>query len=175
MNQHIDYLRRTPPRCISVLASSRIHYTLRDHLARRLGESDFTYFGLCCPCGCASGELIGYSTIGSYGGAIFVSPLAFRCARCQLETAVIDTREHGHDGEFGYDCTIAAQGTREAARCPRCKSTLLQTAVMFGYQYGVDDWPDCEGRFEDFFDVFAAAGRCMQCAEVFDITEFECA
>jgi hypothetical protein len=108
-------------------------------------------------------------------GPLLVSPFTFRCARCQTETPLIDTRVHGHDGEFGHSCTIAGGDIRESAACPCCQSTLLEMAVACGYQYADDDWPDCDGRFEDFFDAFAVAGKCSGCAKVFGIADFACA
>jgi predicted RNA-binding Zn-ribbon protein involved in translation (DUF1610 family) len=170
-----SYFRDHPPSCLSGF-----------RFGARNAEGDgrgtvTTWFELSCPCGDASGAVIGYPldrfNPGYEGPRVFVSPLAFSCPTCGKVTEVIDTNDHGYDGEGGCSATIRGEGQREPFGCPHCGGVEMRVTVQFCYGGGelglAEEDPDI--RVEDFFGSFSADAICIHCGRTVHVADFETA
>ena len=163
-----EYFWSHPPRCV---AGFRLK-ALRKHRP--------TTYQLACSCGSEAGTLLGFPLSHynrDYKGNGFVGPMAFRCARCRKNTAVIDTNIHGYHGELGSSATIRGRGKRIAYRCAKCRSDDLSVIVHFEYGGGELDLKEDEPSItvEDFFGSFSVFGICDKCGARNTIASIECA
>jgi hypothetical protein len=139
-----------------------------------------------CPCGNSIGAVLGYPLrdyVRDYSGPeTFLSPLAFRCAKCGMLTELIDTNEHGYDAENGKElkseyrgATIRGNGERIAFPCRNCKKTEIEPTARFFHSHFdlIEDFPELEPRVQDFFDAFGCSGKCTTCGTESSIADFE--
>lgn len=130
-----------------------------------------TAFWLKCRCGSEMGRILGHP-LGDYHPtcahpAQFVSPLGFKCPRCQKITEVIDTDRHGYHGMLGDSAVIRGRGRRRTFRCPTCNREELSLIVTFVYSEGVFDALRGEPvkKIKDYFSAFQAHAFCGDCCE----------
>lgn len=113
---------------------------------------------------------------------VFIGPLSARCGSCDSVTPIIDTGDHGFDGEQGESSTasrplVEARATR--AKCCLCGCRDFALIARFEYLKNSERLgeiiPQAAGREHDFFSWFTLAGRCRGCGETVTIADFECA
>jgi hypothetical protein len=139
-----------------------------------------------CPCGSVTGAILGYPLrkyVTDYSGPeTYLSPLAFRCAKCRKATELFDTNEHGYDAECGKlagsefrSSNIRGEGEREDFPCPDCEKTEFHVTTYFTHPHFdlIEDEPELEPRAQDFFDVFNCNGKCASCGTESNIACFE--
>jgi hypothetical protein len=163
-----DYFWSHPPRCIAGFNLKAI----RDDVP--------TTYQLACTCGRDIGTVLGFPLSKynhDYSGREFVGPLAFRCAQCGKTTEIIDTDQHGYDGECGSSVTIRGKGKRTDFSCGKCGLSKMIVIVHFEYGGGELDLrkEDPSIAVEDFFGSFSARVICLQCQDHVSVAGFECA
>jgi hypothetical protein len=169
----MDYLRRTPPRCVRNNASDP-HVDIVARLSSDVGTSGFSCFGIRCNCDSRIGSLIGASC-ETVDGSFWDGPLVFKCSACGRETQIFDPATDGYDAEIGAADDISESTLRSEYSCPSCGAPSHNIALAFGYQM-TDVAPDeFRGRDEDFFDACLVYVRCTHCADVSQASVFECA
>jgi hypothetical protein len=165
------YARRHPPRCIRELSPM----LLTKSTAEQAEEG--ADFRVGCPCGQRTCYVLGYvrEDEGPQRTICFVSPLALECLQCGRVSELIDTRQHGHDGEQGCDGNVTGEGPRVRFPCPRCGETPV--AAIAGFDYGGHHYNpfDPQSRPQDFFGGFTLRGECSRCATRLCVTSFETA
>jgi hypothetical protein len=171
----VDYLKRTPPRCLAVL------YPL--HLS---ATEDTAVWRLRCTCGGEGGEVLGHP-LGDFNpeyeeAGFIVSPLSFRCGRCGKQEIFLDTAEDGEGAEFvkheGHEIGCAAyrgEGEPVPAVCPRCGCTRVAAIVTLCYNdERIWVWED-DPRFPlaDCFNVFRLDCSCMACEHIWEVSTID--
>lgn len=162
-----EYFWSHPPRCIA-------GFTLK-----AICKEEPTTYQIACSCGSESGSVVGFPLSNysqNYSGSEFVSPLAFRCARCRKTTEIIDTEIHGYDGEQGASTIIRGEGKRTDYHCAKCDSNEMNVFVHFQYQgecHLIESDPTIS--VEDYFGWFSAEVVCVNCEARNTIADFECA
>lgn len=146
-----------------------------------------TSWELTCMCGSRIGQILGHSLKDfkkDYNGPLtFVTPLGFHCSSCNQSTEIIDTDQHGYNGEcksrFGdYGAaTYHGSGQRDLFTCQKCSNTQFTVSTCF--QYSVFDFieenPEFESVAQDFFDWFECSCICTSCNEEQSIGDYELA
>ncbi|TWT63612.1 hypothetical protein [Rubinisphaera italica] len=150
------------------------------------GRSDIdlvTTWGIACKCDNNIGQVLGYSLKDfnkSYNGPLqFVRPLHFECGKCGLVSLIID--EHGFNSEVAQieggigSATYRGTGETSPFHCHMCEATSFEVMTSFIYSDGAFDLfveaPELPP--ENFFDLFEARGKCIQCGKVNVIASFE--
>jgi hypothetical protein len=135
------------------------------------------YFTVGCPCGERTTYPLGYhaKSEGDSPVDIFISPLAIECPACGRVSEILDTKQHGWDGEQGCDCNMTGKGPRMRFPCPRCGEVPMAVAPGFSYQGDDFDPKAWDGRPQDYFGAYWLYGKCSKCGKIVDITGFECA
>jgi len=146
-----------------------------------------TEWKLVCPCGSNEGASLGHSLGELKPGfeevPLFVSPLAFQCAKCGVVTEYLDTDADGAGAELaklaGSEIGCAAyrgEGSQQPFPCPKCGASrgevVITLAFNEAYMYDLeDDW--IEFPFEDLFSWVQAHNRCTVCGELAQVTEID--
>lgn len=146
----------------------------------RLGRPESTFippneevavWTLGCACGGESGKLLGVRTAD-----VYVSPVHFACSSCNKSTPVFNEAVDGWNGET--DRKRRRKKTPPstfALRCPKCKTTAWQPAIVLAYQCQEGDLGEAASRWQDFFDAAGIGGTCVGCGTVSLPAGFECA
>jgi hypothetical protein len=171
--QLVAFAHEHPPRCIAGARPA----PLRQPLPGVDAYPFMAYFTVGCLCGERATYPLGYhaKSEGSRLTAIFISPLAIECPVCERVSEILDTREHGFEGEQGCDCNMLGEGPRSRFPCPTCG--VVPMVVIPGFSYQGDDFdPEAwGGRPQDYFGAYWLYGQCSQCGGVVEIAGFECA
>src|SRR5262245_29150419 len=142
---------------------------------------------LACPCGKGQGALLGHPLAAlkpeAAGDKSFVSPFAFRCARCEMTTKFLDTDVDGTGAELarleGSDVGCAAYrgtGRKRPFPCPKCKCIRgeVSVALFFTADY-IDDLEE-DGvafPFENLFSGVRVYYRCTSCGRQAMVTDLD--
>jgi hypothetical protein len=169
----VDYAYRHPPRCIKDLNP----VPLEDSVAGLKRYDYVAYFRVRCPCAEPNAYLLGHfwEGEGRTPAKIFVSPLAVECPSCGRVSELIDTRQHGWDGEQGCDCNKTGEGPRVRFPCPQCGDAPLAVIPGFSYQGHEYDPLNLRTRQQDMFGWFLLYARCSRCGNLWSVTDFETA
>jgi hypothetical protein len=114
---------------------------------------------------------------------LFVSPLAFECARCGVATEFLDTDVDGTGAELakleGADIGCAAyrgEGLPQPFPCPKCGASRGEVVVTLGfnetYMYDLED-EGIEFPLENLFSWVWVHSRCLICGERAQVTEID--
>ncbi len=178
-----------PPRCLATVVARVPEEPLRsalmtafaseEELAKarerheRLGRSPTTYvsthdelctWSLACTCGEQTGKLLGVRS-----NDVYASPVCFACGACGKTVDIFDAAVDGWDGEIARKQRRrkARPPSTFALRCPGCKGTSWQPAVVVTYQGEVENYAKVPPeRWQDFFDTIAIGGTCTKCEMV---------
>lgn len=168
-----EYLRRTPPECISGFQLRPVHST-------RTSDAFRTCYRLGCACGCQTGAIVGSgpdATRDETGRvARFVGALAFHCAQCRTVTEIIDTQMCGCQAVLARQrgTGTAPQGRaapRQAFSCPGCGGGVFQANVEFSWRGLALTRPESSPPPQDLFNEFFLDGACQRCGAVTQISE----
>jgi len=157
------------PRCLATI--------VREEDGPRSG--DYNSWRLSCPCGHRVGNILGHR-LGVLKPDFedwdwLVSPIAFRCQRCDREAEILDTAQHGFASECflldgqGFSCVAyRGEGAKTSFRCPTCQGTGWEVTVALTYDLGAiadvaEDEQLAITQPMDFFDRYELTGRCPHC------------
>src|SRR5207249_9276158 len=95
--QLVEHAHLHPPRCIAGLGP----LPLRNLLPGMDAYPSIAYFTVGCPCGERTTYPLGYHAQdeGPSSEEIFIGPLGIECPACGRISELLDTRQHGHNGE----------------------------------------------------------------------------
>jgi hypothetical protein len=174
-------IRSRPPRCLRRFKAEFLppQEEWKDDL--------ITEWKLVCLCGSSEGASLGHPLGELKPGfeevPLFVSPLAFQCARCGVATEFLDTDADGTGAELaklnGSDLGCAAyrgEGPQQPFPCPRCGTSRGEVVVTLSYNetYMYDLEEDgIEFPFEDLFSWVGAHSCCSVCGELAQVTEID--
>jgi hypothetical protein len=178
MDNEIDqiesHVSATPPGCL-------LAFRVLPAVSRRPPNNSFsTTWDLACRCGCENGNLLGHplgALNPNYGGGLFVSPLAFKCASCQQMSEILDTKVHGYHAEVAKieggtgSVKFRGSGDRKTFTCSNCANSRFKITVGFVY-WDFDMILDEPGlAAENFFNEFLMYCLCADCGHVSQPTE----
>ena len=158
-----NYAYRHPPRCIK-----KFHPIPHERDPKTLIRHELTaYFQVSCPCGERSCFLLGHfqDEEGATPANIFVGPMALECSTCGRVSELIDTRQHGYDGEKGCDGNLAGAGQRVRFPCPQCGAAPMALFPGFSYDRLSYDPLDIDSRPQNIFVWFSLSGDCSGCGK----------
>lgn len=174
-------IRSKPPRCISRFKAELLP-------PREEWKYDLiTEWKLVCPCGSGEGATLGHPLGELKPGfeevPLFVSPLAFQCARCGVATEFLDTDLDGAGAELakleGSDIGCAAyrgEGIQQLFPCPECGDSRGEVVVILSFNDAyINDLEDdgIEFPFENLFSWVEVYSRCLICGERSQVTEID--
>src|SRR5262245_39653255 len=142
---------------------------------------------LACPCGKAQGALLGHPLAAlspqAAGDNSFVSPFAFRCARCDKTTRFLATGVDGTGAELarlegaGVGCAAyRGTGRNGAFPRPKCKGTRGEVAVALFFTADYMDDLEEDGiafPFENLFSGVRVYYRCSACGKQAMVTDLD--
>lgn len=164
-----------PPSCLDGFQAERIPF--EDDI-----WDDRVKWKIFCACGSESGKILGYPLgdlkPGYEGPVLFVSPLAFQCSSCDRVIEIIDTDQHGYDGECGHGAvTIRGEGDRATFVCQSCNAKTFRIATCFQHSHFdiIEDEPDLKSVAQNYFDWFECTGVCTSCGQEQSFGDYELA
>ncbi len=173
-NQIAEKIRASPPSCVAGFTLSSTELPVPWDNAFK------TVYQIGCKCGNKAGIVLGYRLRDynpSYGGNLFVTPIAFHCNQCSAVTEILDAAAHGYHAEVAKleggigSAKIRGSGSRSAFECPSCGGTVFQVTVGLVY-WNFDiiyDEPELPGQ--EFFNVFLMYGHCQNCHHISLVTD----
>ncbi|HEX7641359.1 MAG TPA: hypothetical protein VF472_04010 [Burkholderiaceae bacterium] len=168
-------LKVTPPACFASMKP------LRDEPPAQWAGKNLTVWKLACPCGGDHGQFLGYP-VGKfnphYDGPEYLSPFAFRCAKCGTVHEVMDTNRHGY---HAYICDspshITGEGEKSVYACAKCHGTDLAVKVCLFHWDDIIEMIEEEpeefaDKAENMFIEFHAFGHCQACGHEEKVAEY---
>ncbi|MBO0698148.1 MAG: hypothetical protein J2P46_07125 [Zavarzinella sp.] len=183
--QHL--VHSTPPRCLRRLRAKRVPVPAKWGNGVAMRWDVAAAWRLACRCGSGEGALLGHPLAAlspeAAGDHSFVSPFAFRCARCGKTTKILDTDVDGTGAELakldGDDIGCAAYrgaGRKRPFPCPKCGTPRGETVVaLFFTKDYMDDLED-DGiafAFENLFSGVRIYYRCSGCGKRTMVTDID--
>ncbi len=168
-----QFIQAHPPRCIAFFSAEVVSPELDDSV-----ETSVTC-RLTCQCGNALGEVMGHTWRNPDTGIVlFACPLSIRCPSCASVTEIFDIAQHGYDAELGHGAFGArGEGEPESFICERCQCRDMELSVHLEYSDDLfdEEFVEARGKEQDLFTGFSIAGKCRNCRQQINISDYECA
>ena len=177
MKPHSDYFKHNPPRCLDSFIAKSVDIENLEYDGH--GEDINPVFGIECKCGNTNHKVDGFCwTNPDNGIAFFIGPLGLTCTKCNSHNEVFDIEQYGYDSELGHGCSSASgEGDHSSFTCDQCDGHTFHILARFEFTADLfdDDFLEARGREKDLFTWFSLHGICVDCANVTQICDYECA
>lgn len=169
----------TPPRCLRRLTAKRVPMPAQWGWGVAMRWDAAAAWKLACRCGRGKGWLLGHPLAAlnpeAAGDKSFVSPFAFRCARCDQTTKFLDTDVDGTGAELARleesgvgGAAYRGTGRKQPFPCPKCRGTRGEVAVALFFTADYMDELEEDGiafPFENLFSGVRVYYRCSSCGK----------
>lgn len=169
-------LKKTPPSCLKGfdVKPARLSQPVDEYLR--------SAWKIACRCGETRGRFLGYllsDNNAEYDGPDFISPLSFKCSKCNEVIELLDTDKHGYHAEVGRlenghtgSSKRRGKGPAKSLPCENCGEQLFRVKVGFVF-WDADELEDIEDEhLENFFNEFLCECECVACGTITNPTHF---